>query len=71
LRGSGLGRSLLAELLESARGARLRRIELETFSALKTAARLYRAAGFQLVNEREREDWGPQITYQLYALALR
>jgi GNAT superfamily N-acetyltransferase len=71
LRGRGVGRSLLSELLESARAAELHDLELETFSALSTAARLYRAAGFNLVWERQRDDWGPRITYQHYALSLR
>ena len=70
LRGHGLGRALVAELLARARADGYRRLELETFSALSTAARLYRDAGFQLTSERERHDWGPPIVYQQYALAL-
>jgi RimJ/RimL family protein N-acetyltransferase len=70
LRGRSLGRSLLSELLRTARRAGMQRLELDTFSALQAAARLYRSAGFELVSERERSDWGPLIVYQHYTLAL-
>lgn len=70
LRGRGLGRSLLAELLATAREAGMQHLELDTFSALQDAARLYRSAGFEVVSERERNDWGPLIVYQHYTLAL-
>ncbi len=71
LRGQGVGRRLLAELLAKARAAGFRRLELDTFSALTAAARMYRAAGFTVVSERERDDWGPRIVYQRYELALQ
>jgi|SRR5579884_172236 len=70
LRGQGLGRALLEQLLASARAAGMRRLELETFSALTSAAHLYREAGFRAVWERERTDWGSPITYQHYELEL-
>jgi ribosomal protein S18 acetylase RimI-like enzyme len=68
LRGRGLGAFLLRELLARARADGLRKLELETFSELTVAARLYRAAGFKLVWEREQLDWGPPVTYQRYEL---
>jgi GNAT superfamily N-acetyltransferase len=71
LRGHGLGRVLLGELLAEARAAGLERLELDTFSALKAAAHLYRRAGFQLVSQRETTKWGPPIVYQFYELQLR
>jgi ribosomal protein S18 acetylase RimI-like enzyme len=71
VRGRRLGGELLAELVETARAAGMQRLELDTFSALTVAARIYRAAGFRLVWERERSDWGPPITYQGYELELR
>jgi GNAT superfamily N-acetyltransferase len=70
-RGRGLGRRLLADLLSRAREAGLRRLELETFSALTVAARLYLQAGFTVQWERETDQWGPVIAYQGYALSLR
>ncbi len=71
LRGRGLGRTLMAELLDDARAAGLAELELETFSDLSVAARMYLAAGFRVVSERERADWGRPITYQRYELQLR
>jgi ribosomal protein S18 acetylase RimI-like enzyme len=71
LRGHGLGRALLDEALTTARAAGMRMLRLDTFSALKAAGHLYRQAGFRVVWERERDDWGPRITYQGYELHLR
>jgi GNAT superfamily N-acetyltransferase len=70
LRGRGLGRQLLGELLAEARVQGARRLELETFSALRAAARIYLSVGFQMTASRERDDWGPPIIYQRYALEL-
>ncbi len=71
LRGRGLGRALLAELLGEARVAGLERLELDTFSALTTAARLYREVGFRVVSEEQGDRWGPLLTFQYYGLSLR
>jgi ribosomal protein S18 acetylase RimI-like enzyme len=70
LRGRGLGRLLVSELLARAREQCFERIELETFSELTAAARIYRDAGFRLIWERERTDWGAPIVYQHYCLEL-
>ena len=71
LRGRGVGRSLLRELLAAARAAGMRRLELETFSALTAAAHLYRDAGFRIVGSRPTDQWGPPIIMQRYELELR
>ena len=71
LRGHGLGRVLVEDLIVHARATGMSRLELETFSALTVAARIYRHAGFRLVWERNRSDWGPTISYQGYELELR
>jgi ribosomal protein S18 acetylase RimI-like enzyme len=71
LRGSGLGRRLVTELVEEARAGGMQMLKLETFSALSAAARIYRDLGFRVVDEFERFDWGPPIVYQHYELALR
>lgn len=70
LRGQGLGRSLVTELIGEARQAGLQKLTLETYSELRAAARIYRDAGFRVQWERVHEDWGPQITFQGYALDL-
>jgi GNAT superfamily N-acetyltransferase len=71
LRGRGLGRSLLGELLAAAHAANMRRLELETFSALTAAAYLYREAGFRIESLRQTDRWGPPIILQRYELELR
>jgi ribosomal protein S18 acetylase RimI-like enzyme len=71
LRGAGLGRMLLGELLEDAQAAGYATVALETFSDLETAARLYRAHGFELVSADTGPRWGrAEITYQRYELDL-
>jgi GNAT superfamily N-acetyltransferase len=70
LRGQGLGRSMLASLLDHARASGMTMLQLETFSALSTAAHLYREAGFRLRWERPTDKWGPPIVYQGYELQL-
>ena len=71
LRGRGLGRKLLTELLQEARAAGLGRIELDTYTELEAAARLYLEVGFRAVGDRQRLDWGPPIVYRHYELDLR
>ena len=70
LRGAGIGRRLVGEAVDRARELGMRRLELDTFSALRAAARIYRDVGFRVVGARERSDWGPTITYQTYELEL-
>ncbi|HSI80396.1 MAG TPA: GNAT family N-acetyltransferase [Solirubrobacterales bacterium] len=69
LRGRGLGRHLLGELLDRARAAGYARLVLETFSELRAAARLYTERGFVLVWSRTGPRWGMErMTYQRYEL---
>jgi N-acetylglutamate synthase-like GNAT family acetyltransferase len=71
LRGRGLGRQMLAELLAKAREVGYERVRLETFSELRAAAQLYREAGFELVREETGPRWGrDSITYQHYEMSL-
>jgi len=71
LRGKGLGRRLLDELMEVARDARYRRLELATFEDLTTAAHLYRSHGFRVVREDRGPRWGREdFNYQHYELEL-
>ena len=52
LRGRGLGRRLVADLIAEARARRMEKLKVETFSKLTAAARIYRAAGFSVVWHR-------------------
>jgi ribosomal protein S18 acetylase RimI-like enzyme len=69
-RGRGVGRMLRDALLSHARARGYARLELETFSALRAAAHLYRSAGFTVVSTRTLALWGPTIEMQRYALDL-
>ena len=69
-RGHGLGRRLVEGALARAREARYARVELTTFSELTTAARIYRAAGFERVSSGERSPWGRAIQMERYVLEL-
>jgi N-acetylglutamate synthase-like GNAT family acetyltransferase len=71
VRGRGLGRQLLDELVEHARELGYERLRLETFSLLTAAARLYRSHGFEVVDEDTAPRWGHDaITFQRYEAEL-
>jgi len=71
VRGHGLGRRLVSEVVEFARASGFERVGLETFSELTTAARIYRSHGFMLRSEESGPRWGREtITYQCYELVL-
>jgi RimJ/RimL family protein N-acetyltransferase len=69
LRGRGLGRRLVAEVVAFAEAAGYERVTLETFSDLTAAAHIYRSNGFELQWEQTGPRWGREtITYQGYEL---
>jgi N-acetylglutamate synthase-like GNAT family acetyltransferase len=71
LRGRGLGRLLVREVVAEARKHGYARLRLETFSDLRAATHLYREHGFELVDEETGPRWGrEQVTYQHYELQL-
>jgi ribosomal protein S18 acetylase RimI-like enzyme len=71
LRGRGLGRRLVGEVLALAESAGYQRVALETFSELTAAAHIYRSAGFEVVSEDRGPRWGrAEINYQRYELEL-
>lgn len=71
LRGRGLGRRLIEEVVAFAESAGYERIALETFSDLTTAARIYRSVGFEVEWEQRGPRWGrDDVTYQRYELEL-
>jgi GNAT superfamily N-acetyltransferase len=72
LRGQGVGRRWVGELLTAAKEHGYEGVRLETFSELTAAAHLYRSHGFEVISEDTRPRWGrPAITYQRYELAFQ
>jgi len=69
-RGRGLGRALLDEVMAFVRSSGYRRVELETFSELTGAARLYRGAGFARTGTERRRFCGRDVDMEWYALDL-
>jgi ribosomal protein S18 acetylase RimI-like enzyme len=71
VRGRGLGRRLLDEMLARAAEVAYRGVWLETFSELEAAAHLYRDHGFEVVSADDSPRWGRErIVYQRYELEL-
>jgi GNAT superfamily N-acetyltransferase len=66
LRGQGVGRRLLGELIAEADETGYGLLILDTFSELRTAAHLYRGHGFEVTDEREWTRWGPTLLLQRY-----
>lgn len=62
LRGSGMGRRLLAEALAHAKASGLTRVYLWTLDGLPAAARLYAEAGFVEIERLTAEQWGKPTT---------
>lgn len=70
LRGHGLGRKLVAELLDEACDRGYDGLGLETFGDLRAAAHIYRSHGFELIWEQNGPRWGREVfTYQRYELS--
>jgi ribosomal protein S18 acetylase RimI-like enzyme len=71
VRGQGLGRRLVGEMLAFAEEHGYRQVWLETFSELEAAAHLYLEAGFVVTDADTAPRWGREsITMQRYELEL-
>jgi ribosomal protein S18 acetylase RimI-like enzyme len=66
-RGTGTGRALLAAVIDRAREENVRHLVLSTQPEMKTAHRLYEAAGFARLPDR---DWSPEAGVDLLAYGL-
>ncbi len=69
-RGLGLGRRLLDEAVAFARKSGHESLFLWTVDALKAAAHLYRAAGFEKVEAVPARRWGVEVVEEKYVLGL-
>jgi GNAT superfamily N-acetyltransferase len=69
-RGRHLGRRLVSECIQFARGAGYRRVMLWTTHPLVAARHVYLAAGFRLVSEEPHHGFGVDLTGQVYELDL-
>jgi DNA-binding MarR family transcriptional regulator/RimJ/RimL family protein N-acetyltransferase len=71
LRGQGLGSQLLAEAVAFCDRRRFARIRLWTFKGLEAARRLYEKAGFVLEKEYSGNQWGKDVTEQIFVRTCR
>ncbi|HEY6243905.1 MAG TPA: GNAT family N-acetyltransferase [Pyrinomonadaceae bacterium] len=69
-RGQGLGKRLLRDAVDFCRQRNYKSVFLWTISELKTAAHLYRDAGFQLTEQNTHAIWGAVRTEEKYELGL-
>jgi len=66
VRGKGIGRHLVEEVLEFAQTAGYRSVFLWTVHILPVAARVYRSAGFRVTETRDVFQWGRNLTEERY-----
>jgi N-acetylglutamate synthase-like GNAT family acetyltransferase len=67
-RGLGLGKTMLHQAVEFSRQSGYDSVFLWTVSALTDAARLYRTAGFEKVEEKPGKQWGRDVIEERYLL---
>lgn len=70
LRGRGIGKALMEQLITFAKQQSYQAIELWTVTGLEASASLYRRYGFQMVEEKNSLMWGDSVTEQKYLLEL-
>ncbi|MEW2501755.1 bifunctional helix-turn-helix transcriptional regulator/GNAT family N-acetyltransferase [Amycolatopsis sp. NPDC047767] len=69
-RGHGVGKRLVHECVEFARGRGYAAMELWTLSALDAARGIYRSAGFELQSAEPTRDFGPPVTGETWRMEL-
>jgi DNA-binding MarR family transcriptional regulator/GNAT superfamily N-acetyltransferase len=69
-RGEGLGRRLVDECIEFARGAGYSKMMLWTVGRLTSARRIYKGAGFELVEEQPLEQFGFPMVDEIWEMDL-
>ncbi len=68
VRGTGIGRKLLASAVEFCRACHYDRIYLDTFEGLVAARHLYEKFGFRLVHQQSGMQWGAEVAEQRFEL---
>ena len=68
--GGGIGKELMGQAMAFCRQKQFPKVFLWTFKGLEGARRLYEAAGFQLCEESEIDQWGQTILEQKYELEI-
>jgi DNA-binding MarR family transcriptional regulator/GNAT superfamily N-acetyltransferase len=69
-RGAGLGKRLVSECVEFARGKGYRSMELWTMNVLAAARAIYQKAGFRLTGEEPVHEFGAALTSETWRLEL-
>ena len=69
-RGLGIGRRLVDECIQFARGRSYKTLTLWTNDVLVSARRIYEAAGFKLIEEEHHHSFGKDLIGQDWALEL-
>jgi DNA-binding MarR family transcriptional regulator/GNAT superfamily N-acetyltransferase len=69
-RGMGLGTRLVDEVIRFARHAGYKKVQLWTQRELTPARKIYKAAGFVLVNEETHDMFGENLVAEIWELAL-
>ncbi len=70
VRGMGLGRRLVDEVIAFARQVGYRSVQLWTQSELEAARRIYRAAGFRIIGKEGHESFGKKLDAEVWELQL-
>jgi ribosomal protein S18 acetylase RimI-like enzyme len=66
LRGAGLGRRMVTDVVAEADAMGIELVDLQTFSDLRAAGHLYRSLGFEVVESGRFSGWGRPILLQRY-----
>jgi DNA-binding MarR family transcriptional regulator/GNAT superfamily N-acetyltransferase len=69
-RGRGIGRLLVEECIRFARQAGYKKIALWTQSELRAARRVYKQAGFRLLQKKPHHSWGKNLVSEIWQLEL-
>lgn len=69
-RGMGLGRRLVDEVIRFSRQAGYQRVQLWTQSELRSARKIYKAAGFRIIGKEDHESFGKRLKAEVWELEL-